>query len=363
MLHEFLTASREEVLERTRARVAARAAPVATQEELTQGIPLFFDELVAILRGDEHVAGMLRRDASLHGGARQKNGFTVAQVVRDYGDICQVVTALAIELGTPIATADFRTLNGCLDDAIAQAVTEYARARETSISGKEIERLGFLAHEIRNLLNAATLAYDILKSGTVAIGGSTGTLLGRSLADLRDLVDRSLAQVRLDAGLHHRERIEIASFIEEVEAAGSILASKGGHSFSVRRGEAGIAVNADRQLLGAAVSNLLQNAFKFTPQGRRIYLRSSATPDSVLIEVEDECGGLLRQGQLDGMFSSFRQDASDRSGLGLGLAISKRAIEAMGGVIRAKNLAGTGCIFSIELPRGRDGDEPPVAAS
>jgi signal transduction histidine kinase len=362
MLHEFLEANREKVLERTRSRVAGRTAPEATDEELTQGIPQFFDELVAILRGDEHVSGALRQDATLHGEAREQNGFTVAQVVRDYGDICQVVTELAIELAAPIATEEFRTLNACLDDAIAQAVTEYARSRERSISGKEIERLGVLAHEMRNCLHVASLAYDSLKSGTVAIGGSTGTMLGRSLAALRALIDRSLVQVRLDAGLQHRERIEIASFIEEVEASGSILAREGGHSFSVERCQSGVTVDGDRQLLGAAVSNLLHNAFKFTPGSGRIGVRTSVTPDSFVIEVQDECGGLLRQGQLDGHFSGFQQDAPDRSGLGLGLAISKRAIDAMGGVLRARNLPGTGCIFSIELPKGRR-DQPAAAVS
>lgn len=363
MLHAFLAANRDEVLERTRTRVAARAAPEATHEELTQGIPLFFDELVAILRGDWRVAGALRRDATLHGEVRQQNGFTVAQVVRDYGDICQVVTELAIEQAAPIATEEFRTLNACLDDAIAQAVTEFSRTRERSISGNEVERLGVLAHEMRNYLHVANLAYDSLKSGTVTIGGSTGTMLGRSLAALRTLIDRSLAQVRLDAGLQYRERIEIASFIEELEAAGSILAKEGHHSFAVERCDAGITVDGDRQLLGAAVSNLLQNAFKFTPASGRICLHTGVTADSVVIEVQDECGGLLRQGQLDGLFKSYQQDGPDRSGLGLGLAISKRAIDAMGGVIRARNLPGTGCIFSIELPKGRERDLATAAVS
>lgn len=351
MLHDFLKANRDEILERARARVATRAAPQPTLEELTVGIPLFFDELVATLSRANTQSEAINRDATLHGERRAHMGFTVAQVVRDYGDICQVVTQLAFEREAPIDADEFKTLNGCLDDAIARAVTEYARVRERSISDEETQRMGFLAHELRNFLQTASLSYEILKTGSVGISGSTGAVLGRSLAGLRSLVDRTLAQVRLDAGIHQHERIEIAPFLEEVEAAGSILAQDRGVSLSIERGEAGVAVEADRQLLGSAVSNLLQNAFKFTHDNGHVRLSTIETPDRVVIEVEDQCGGMLKPGQIDELFESFNPRGRDRSGLGLGLAISKQAIEAMGGTVRARNNADIGCVFSIDLPR------------
>jgi signal transduction histidine kinase len=353
LLHEFLTTNRAEILRRARARVATRTAPKPTHEELTIGIPLFLDELIATMSRGHERSNAINRDATLHGEARQKSGFTVAQVVRDYGDLCQVVTQLAIELEAPIDTEEFKTLNGCLDDAIAQAVTEFTRDRERSLSDDEIQRLGFLAHEMRNFLNAATLSFDILKKGTVGIGGSTGAVLGRSLAGLQHLVDRTLAQVRLDAGVHHSELIEIAPFLEEVEAAASIAAMERGLSFSIDRGPAGVIVEADRQLLGSAVSNLLQNAFKFTHDKGHVRVGTIATPERVEVEVEDECGGILRPAQLEGLFEDYQQSHRDKSGLGLGLAISKRAIESMGGAVRARNRAGIGCVFTIDLPRVR----------
>lgn len=353
MLHEFLTTNRAKILERARARVAIRTAPQPTREELTVGIPLFLDELIATLNHGDDRSTAIIRDATLHGEARQRSGFTVAQVVRDYGDLCQVVTQLAIELEAPIDTEEFKTLNGCLDDAIAQAVTEFTRDRERSLSDHEIQRLGFLAHEMRNSLNAATLAYDILKKGIVGIGGSTGAVLGRSLASLRELVDRTLAQVRLDAGIHHSELIEVASFLEEVEAAASIAAMERGLSFSIDRVPAGVIVEADRQLLGSAVSNLLHNAFKFTHDKGHVRMGTIATPERVEIEVEDQCGGVLRPAQVQGLFEDYQQSDRDKSGLGLGLAISKRAVESMGGAVRARNRAGIGCVFTIDLPRVR----------
>src|SRR6185312_7301505 len=87
----------------------------------------------------------LNRSAARHGHDLLRMGLTIAQVVRDYGDVCQVVTELAVEQRANIPGDDFQTLNLCLDDAIANAVTEYARLREHTISAEGTERLGVLA--------------------------------------------------------------------------------------------------------------------------------------------------------------------------------------------------------------------------
>ncbi len=350
MLHKFLTDHRDSILDRARTRVGKRTAPRPTEEELAVAIPLFLDELIETLGGADRSA-KLDRDATLHGGRRQQLGFTIAQVVHDYGDICQAVTQLLVERDVPINNADFGTLNLVLDNAIAHAVTEHSRTREHTISQEENHRLGFLAHELRDNLNTAVLAFDVLKTGTVAIGGSTGAVLERSLASLRSLIDRSLTQVRLDAGIEHREKIEISVFLEEIEAAGVVTARSRGMSLSVARGKRGVWIVGDRQLLGSAVSNLLSNGFKYSREGGHVILRATATAGRVTIEVEDECGGLA-DGQFDAMFEGVqKQTAGDKSGMGFGLLISKRAIESLGGTLRAENRGGSGCVFAIELPR------------
>jgi hypothetical protein len=186
MLHEFLTLHHDEIIERTRRKVATRTAPRPTEEELEHGVPLFLSQLADTLRREQEsparpTSGEMAESALLHGGELRKAGFTVAQVVHDYGDVCQAVTELAIELETPISADEFKTLNRCLDEAIAQAVTEFARQRELVLSDRGTERLGFFAHELRNLLGTAMLAFEVLKSGTVGISGSTGMILGRNL--------------------------------------------------------------------------------------------------------------------------------------------------------------------------------------
>ena len=126
----------------------------------------------------------------------------------------------------------------------------------------------------------------------MGVGGSTGDVLQRSLSALRDLISRSLAEVRLRRRVRDRTQFRIAEFIEELVSAAALEADARGLSFRVVAADAGAIVDADRPILAASVSNLLHNAFKFTRPGSTVTLRSSATTDRVLLEVEDECGGL-----------------------------------------------------------------------
>jgi signal transduction histidine kinase len=272
--------------------------------------------------------------------------------VQGYGDICQAITELADELHAPITADEFRTLNRCLDEVIAEAVTEFARQRDRSVASQNTERLGIFAHELRNLLNNALLAYEALKTGTLGIGSNTGLMLGRALLGLRDLIDSSLVEVRLEAGAHRRERVGLAEFMEEVELAASIDAQAQGHELTLTRSAGSEAIDIDRQLLAAALGNLLQNAFKFSRPLGRIALRTDTTtaPGRVLIEVEDECGG-LPPGFADEVFQPFRQRGFNRSGLGLGLVIAREGVEANGGALRVRDIPGKGCVFTVDLPK------------
>jgi len=374
MLYEFLSDNRDELITRCKAKVAKRPAPRASKEELKHGIPQFLDQLIKTLRLEKSssfsesrkVSGpsqtskapgrsQIGKTAAKHGGELLRRGLTVDQVVHDYGDLCQAVTELAVEQKAPVSVAEFRTLNRCLDNAIADAVTEYARRRDLIVSDQGThaisERLGYLAHELRNLLNSAMLAVEAVKSGNVGLAGATGGVLDRSLKGMRDLIDRSLAEVRLTSGLPTRkERISLGEFIDEVHVSAMMEAKAKGLGLTVGPIESGLKVDADRHMLSSAVSNLLQNAFKFTHAHGQVSLKTRAIADRILIEIEDECGG-LPPGKAEELFHPFTQRAADRSGLGLGLSISNRGIEASGGRLLVRNLPGKGCIFTIDLPR------------
>ena len=198
MLHEFLAANHDELVKRCREKVAKRPAPAPTPTELEFGIPLFIDQLVTTLRAEEaagpqaapaEVPADIGTNAGKHGNELLLKGFTVDQVVHDYGDLCQALTELAHEKKAPITVDEFHTFNRCLDNAIADAVTEFGRHRDRNISTESArtinERLGSLAHEQRNLLNTAMLALHAVKRGSMGMTGATGAVLDRSLHGLR----------------------------------------------------------------------------------------------------------------------------------------------------------------------------------
>jgi signal transduction histidine kinase len=352
MLLAFIKKNRSELIRRTREKVRSRSSPRATPEEIETGVPLFltqFTDLLAATKIESSGTAAIDGTATRHGSELLRRGFTIAQVVHDYGNICQAVTEMADEQAKQLEPSEFHLLNLCLDNAIAEAVTEYSRQREQDIAEAEVERLGFFAHELRNLLSTATMAYQVLRSGTVAIGGSTGGVLERSLTGLRDVVDRSLAEVRLSSGKHRRVRVPVAEFIEEIEVSASLEARARKLSLAVSPVERGIDVEVDRHLLASAVSNLLQNAFKFTRPGGQVSLRAGKKGNRVLIEVEDECGG-LPPGKAEELFRPFERRGNDDTGLGLGLAISRKSVGANGGDIHVVNTPGKGCVFTIELP-------------
>jgi signal transduction histidine kinase len=349
MLAEFVMANREMLIEHARGKVAGRRAPRPTSIELVHGVPLFLDQLATRLHAAPGTqADPIGATATLHGGELLKAGFTIGQVVHGYGDVCQAITELAVERKFQITSEDFQKLNLCLDVAIAEAVTEYARQREHVVAGQGVERLGFLAHELRNLLNAATLAFEAVRMGSVGIGGSTGNLLGTSLVAMSDLITRSLAQVRLEAGAARVERIELAPVIEDIEIAAIVQAKARGIQLTIESAPPGTAVDGDAQILSSILTNLVQNACKFTPPNGHVTLRPILAGDRVVIEVEDECGG-LPPGEAEALFKPYEQRGADRSGLGLGLAICLQGAHALGGDLRVRDLPGRGCVFSLEL--------------
>jgi signal transduction histidine kinase len=364
MLHEFLAENHEELAVRCKVKVAERAAPKPTADELEFGIPLLIEQLVTTLRSERTGAQYVEKakvpsdigtTAVKHGNELLRKGFTVDQVVHDYGDLCQALTELAHEKNVLITVDEFHTFNRCLDNAIAGAVSEFGRQRDRLISDEGVEtmneRLGSLSHELRNLLNTAMLAFQAVKSGNVALTGATGGVLGRSLIGLRDLIDRSLADVRLTDGLQaRREPINIHEIFDEIQISAALEASAKGITFAVTPVDKTLAVDADRQMLSSAIANLLQNAFKFTRTAGNVSLAAHAAADRVIIDVQDECGG-LPPGKTEELFLPFKQRSDDRSGVGLGLSISRRSVEANGGKLRARDLPGKGCIFTIDLPK------------
>jgi signal transduction histidine kinase len=166
---------------------------------------------------------------------------------------------------------------------------------------------------------------------------------------MRDFVNSTLADVRLAANLHRRERMSTSSFLEDLLAASSLRAKYQGLQFTATLAGADPIISVDPQLLGSAVTNLLNNAFKYSRKDGSVALTWKRDGDKVVIAVRDECGGI--PASVGDPFKPFgERRGKDRTGLGLGLSIARHAVRAHGGDIHVHNVPGEGCVFSIEVP-------------
>ena len=181
-LADFIHSHRDDLIGRCRARMAARSAPTPTDVQIARGVPLLLSQLETELNHRVPNTDELSDTAREHGRDLLSRGFTLDEVVRGYGDVCQAVTDLAVETDTRISAEDFRTLNQCLDEAIAGAVTAFAIGQDTNRDGE--------LSELWSLVNSASVAFEALQSGSVGVHGATSAVVRRSLADLRAYVDR-----------------------------------------------------------------------------------------------------------------------------------------------------------------------------
>ena len=171
-LEDFIGTYRDALIRRCQAKVDSRVSP-PYKAASRHGVPLFLDQLCGQLRDGSSESDEIGDSAKKHGYDLLKQGFTIEQVVHDYGDVCQSITDLAVEVAAPISTDDFRTLNRCLDNAIAGAVTEFTREQGLTRDTRSAE--------VNALLEGAIFAFRIIHDGDVGVGGSTGALVERNL--------------------------------------------------------------------------------------------------------------------------------------------------------------------------------------
>ncbi len=373
MMHTFLSNNRDDLIRRCKEKVSRRPRRAATVAQLQDGIPNFLDQLIRTLAANqagehatsERISGVadgvgpmlseMSATATAHGKDLLKLGYTVDQVVHDYGDLCQSVTDLAFERDAPFEIAEFGTLNRCLDNAIADAVREFSFHRDASLdelrSVEANEQLGLLVHELRNALQTGILSIRAIELGSLSLSGATGVVLKRSMATMGALIDRTIGEVSSRTVLApFAGTFALAELIAAAKASGELRAGEKGCTLTVSDVDLSLAINVNYALVLAALENLLQNAFKFTHEHTEVTMTAFAVGAKVMIDVSDHCGG-LPPGDPEKMFVPFFQQGSDRTGVGLGLSIARRSIEADGGQLTVRDSPGVGCVFTISLPR------------
>lgn len=372
-LHDLLASERETIVAEFARRVRLdRLLPESMPEqEVVDSLPAFLDEVARCLADAKDITAMedLARAHAIH---RLRLGFTVREVVREYGLLREIVFVVAQRNGISVeGFAAFARITGA---AIEAAVEEYTALREQHSRAQTEKHFAFIAHELRNPITSVRLALERLRrnaqrvsmpslapgarpSLAILLGDDAYETVERGIRRLQDLVDNSLVQVKLNsltaAESLARERVEVREIADEVVADVRGDAADKGITLTSSV-EDGLCVLADRRILYSALSNLTRNAVKFSPPNTAVEIRGTAIEEQILLEVEDRCGGLPRQA-MDKLFDPFVQVGADRSGFGLGLAITRHAAEAHGGTVTVRNVPERGCVFALLLPRAPRG--------
>lgn len=355
-LHEFLVSNRVQILSASEKRVVSLAALRPSSEQLQNGLPLFLDQLIDVLSKKLAVVGVqdeieISDTAGSHGRELLRLGYTLTHVVHSYGAMCQAITEVASQTKASVTAMEFHHLNRCLDIAIAGAVTEFESIRHLENKNREVIHLGAVAHELRNALNRARISFQMLAKGMVGLGGSTSRVLEHSLEEMDILINRSLSEVRLRADSDlNEEYFTIIDIVSQLVVTAEIEAAQKHQTLSVQV-DPEVCVKTDRHLVLAAIGNLIQNAMKFTKAGGNISIIGTFKDSDVFIVVQDQCGGIPPD-KIKELFKPFTQQSQDRSGLGLGLMISRQAIEKCGGTLSVHN-TNDGCAFTVKLPKAQ----------
>jgi signal transduction histidine kinase len=346
-LYEVLFDHQAELLARWADAAEASFAGSLSRVELVDRMPRFVAELIqALPPGRPPPVDQTSDNAEEHGVQRLRLGFDIGEVVREYGLLHEVILALAAEAGLTPTVREAQVLAIEIGNGTRDAVTQYQAQRDGELQRQAAAHLGFIAHELRNPLASAQMANESLRRHCPE-GGRASEALGRSLARLSGMIDGVLSNASLtmgaapsrkDVGLRALLADIVRDVADEAEAKGIVLSIQAEP----------LVVHVDPRLLSSAVSNLVRNALKFTKADTTVVVRAWRHEAHLLLEVEDECGG-LPPGTSEELFKPFVQKGSDRSGFGLGLAIARQAVESLGGALRVEDHPGRGCVFRIEL--------------
>jgi signal transduction histidine kinase len=349
-LFGVLSARRELLVSCWTTKIRGAVKATVTNAELLDSLPAFVDEIIAALYPNGAPRPSTSGNAEEHGAQRLRLHFDVSEVVREYGLLHECIIELARDAGITIGLHDQQLIARWLNSGIADALAQYVKRRDVELERQASEHLGFIAHELRNPLSAARVAVQRLRNRELAEGGRAVELLERSLRRASDMIDNTLSHASLKLGVDPQlESLALGDLLRDVELDASIEAQARGIDLVMAARGQGL-ISADPRLLRSAVFNLVHNALKFSPAGSAVSLTAHADPTQVTLDVADSCGG-LPPGRVEDLFSPLVQRGENRTGFGLGLAIARQAVEAQGGNIRVRDVPGTGCVFSIELPQ------------
>jgi signal transduction histidine kinase len=351
-LHSLLAARRDDVITAWSAETARLIASASlAHAELLDRMPDFVDQVIAALHPEAIPLPPTGEVAEEHGAQRLRIGFDVGEVVREYGLLHRSILEAAARSAYLPTLREQQVIARWLSTGIADAVAQYVKQRDIERQRQTSEHLGFIAHELRNPLATARLAFARMQQAAPEAFANArwADALERNLRRTMELINNVLGQASLQLGVEPAiERVDLRSFLEELVADAEAESQSRNITVTLSARE-GIPLEVDPRLMRSAISNLLDNALKFSHPDSYIDLIVTQPAGRVLIDVIDSCGG-LPPGKAEELFKPLVQRSENRSGYGLGLAIALQAAEAHHGTIRVRDRPGVGCVFTIDLP-------------
>lgn len=268
-------------------------------------------------------------------------------------------------LNKPIEPDILRSKAGVFFDLHRQRQQIAAQRDELKeVDRRKDEFLATLAHELRNPLAPIRNGLEVLRGApTAARAEQIHEMMDRQLSHLVRLIDDLLDVSRVSQGKIElrKEKVEVKEILNTAREASHPLIAAGNHTLTLDVESGPIWLEADLTRLSQVVSNLLNNAAKYTPEGGKICLSARSQGGEAVISVSDNGVGIPPE-MLPQVFDLFTQVnanlARAQGGLGIGLALVRRLVEMHGGVINAaSDGAGTGSAFTVRLPMVAAGPE------
>jgi signal transduction histidine kinase len=249
---------------------------------------------------------------------------------------------------------------GALNDSGAELRRLYEREKELRLEvetelNRRVEFTRALVHELKTPITPVLAASELLLEESK---GDPFTSLAQSIyrgaSNLNRRIDELLDLARSEIGTLKLNRLSIDPIpvIQEIVAGAMPLALERGHHLDLELPPSLPTVWVDLDRFTQVIQNILNNALKFTPEGGLINIRGKVDGANLIIEVQDTGPGLSKEEQ-QRLFNPYHRLPGDRerfSGLGLGLALSKKFVELHGGQIWVKSKKGAGSTFGFSLP-------------
>jgi signal transduction histidine kinase/ActR/RegA family two-component response regulator len=240
----------------------------------------------------------------------------------------------------------------------AEADLRASEERLSESNRRKTEFLATLAHELRNPLAPIRSGLGVMRMGAdnPAVIAKVRDMMERQVSLMVRLIDDLLDIARISGGKLDLQRapVELKTVLFSAVETSLPLIEAGQHGLHLQMSDDAMLVDVDAIRIGQVVSNLLNNAAKYTPAGGRITLSAARDGDEARICVTDDGVG-IPEASLSTVFDMFSQVGRNldraQGGLGIGLSLVQRLVEMHGGSVKAHSAGpDQGCSFTVRLP-------------